>query len=261
MNLILTWLAIARQKISFRLMGKLLAIAFCSTIFFLGALPAQAAVKISPRLEEQILQVIRQHPDTILESVQAYQQQQQQQLQRTQQSFLQQLKANPAKVIGSSPTLGAEDAKILLVEFSDFECPYCSEARKTVQEFIEKHGKEVKLVYKHFPLVAIHNQAFPAAKAAWAAQQQGKFWEYHDALFTNQGKLSEEFYLQTATKLNLDVEKFKSDRLVAEAAITQDMVLATQLGLSGTPFFVMNGETFSGAIPLVELEKVLERVS
>jgi len=223
--------------------------------------PAQAATRISPQLEQQVMQIIREHPEVLIESVQAYQQQQQRQLQQSQLAFLQDLQTNPQVVIGNSPVTGSPNSKIVLVEFSDFECPYCAEANKTLKNFMAKHQDEVTLVYKHFPLTPIHNQAMPAAKAAFAANQQGKFWEYSDALFSNQKQLGEALYLDIATNLKLDLDKFKSDRALADNAIAQDMQLAQKLGITGTPFFVMNGETFSGAVQLSDMEKVLARAT
>lgn len=240
--------------------------------------PADAANRISSQLEEQILQVIREHPEALIESVQAYQQKQQAQIQQAQQAFVRQMKTNPQEVIGESPTTGSPQSKILLVEFSDFECPYCAEAHKTLKKFMAKHKDEVTLVYKHFPLTSIHPQAMPAATAAWAAQQQGKFWEYQDALFTHQKELGEPLYLNIAQNLNLDLEKFKRDRQsradkgerqsradkgersYADTAIEKDIQLAEKLGVSGTPFFVMNGQTLSGALQLSDMENALTRI-
>jgi protein-disulfide isomerase len=231
--------------------------------------PADAANRISSQLEQQILQVIREHPEALIESVQAYQQKQQAQIQQAQQAFVRQMKTNPEEVIGESPTTGSPESKILLVEFSDFECPYCAQAHKTLKQFMAKHKDEVTLVYKHFPLTSIHPQAMPAATAAWAAQQQGKFWEYQDALFTHQKQLGEPLYLDIAENLNLDIEKFKRDRQsraltgetsYADTAIEKDIQLAERLGLSGTPFFVMNGQTLSGALQLSDMENVLTRI-
>ncbi|MDZ8051054.1 MAG: DsbA family protein [Aulosira sp. ZfuVER01] len=224
------------------------------------SLPAQAA-SLNPKLEQQVLQILREHPEVIIESVETYQQQQQKQLQQVRQSFLQDLKTNPQLVIGESPTTGSTTSKIVLVEFSDFQCPYCAEAHKTLKQLLAKHQNEVTLVYKHFPLTAIHAEALPAAKAAWAANQQGKFWEYQDALFTNQKQLSEALYLDTAKALNLDLEKFKSDAFgannLAEKAIGKDVRLAEQLGIAGTPFFVMNSKNFSGVVQLSNIESIL----
>jgi len=226
------------------------------------SVPVQAATSITPQLEEQVLQILREHPEVILESVQAYQQQQQQQQQQTQQAFLQQLQANPQVRIGESPT-GGTSAKAVLIEFSDFQCPYCAEANKTLQQLLAKRQGEMTLVYKNFPLTTIHNEALPAAKAAWAAASQGKFWQYNDALFAQQDKLGEELYLATAKTLNLDLEQFNRDRhgKAASTAIGQDVQLAQRLGISGTPFFVLSGETFSGAVQLSDIERLLAPVS
>ncbi|MGB7442406.1 MAG: thioredoxin domain-containing protein [Coleofasciculaceae cyanobacterium] len=244
--------------------GKLIALLLLSCLTLLSwSFPAQAVTRISPQLEEQVLEIIRNNPEVILDSVQAYQQRQREELQQRQQAFVQELKANPQLVIAQSPTTGSAKANLLLVEFSDFQCPYCAQAHETVKEFMTKHGEQVTLVYKHYPLTSIHPQALPAAKAAWAAAKQAKFWQYHDALFTQQEQLGEELYMTIAKKLNLDLEQFNRDRNgdTAEAAVQADMQLAEGLGISGTPFFVLNGETFSGAVKLSQMEKILERVS
>ncbi|MFN6572553.1 DsbA family protein [Dendronalium sp. ChiSLP03b] len=226
--------------------------------FVLGySLPAQAASQINPQLEQQVLQILREHPEVILESVQAYKQQQQEQFKQAQQAFLQNLKINPQVVIGNSPTIGLAQSKIVLVEFSDFQCPYCAEAHKTLKPLLVKHHNDLIFVYKHFPLTAIHAEAMPAAQAAWAANQQGKFWEYQDALFANQKQLGEDLYLDIAKKLNLNLPKFERDRLLANTAIGQDIQLAKKLGIAGTPSFVMNSQNFSGAVQLSDIESKL----
>lgn len=256
MNQLSHWFYLHFQK-SLRLVGLLL---LYLALFFGWSLPVQADSRINPRLEEQVLQIIREHPEVILESVQAYQEKQQKQIQQARQSFVEQIKTNPKQVIGESPTTGSPDLKIVLLEFSDFQCPYCAAAHKTLKEFMAKHQDEVTLVYKHFPLTSIHPEAMPAAKAAWAAGQQGKFWEYHDALFSQQDKLGEQFYLNIAQNLNLDLEKFKRDRTNADSVIASDIQLAEKLGISGTPFFLMNGATFSGAVQVSDMEEILARV-
>lgn len=229
-------------------------------------LPAQAA---NAKLEQQVLEIIRNHPEVILESVQTYQQQQQQSLQQKRLGFLDTLNREPETAIGNSPTMGAENPQVFLIEFSDFQCPFCARAHDTVAQFMDKHQKQVQLVYKHFPLTEIHPQAEQAAYAAWAAQQQGQFWAYHDALFAEQDRLNDGFYRQLAQDLELDLAQFQQDLAIAPSAIEADRELATQLGLSGTPFFVMfapgepqgKGESFSGAIELAEMEEILQNVS
>ncbi|MBD2614488.1 MAG: DsbA family protein [Nostoc sp. ZfuVER08] len=230
-------------------------------LLFTWSLPAQAANRIDPQLEQQVLQIIREHPEVIIESVQAYQQQQQQKLNQVRQAFLQDLKTNPQTVIGNSPTTGATNSKILLVEFSDFQCPYCAEAHKTLKQLLAKYQGKIKLVYKHLPLAAIHPQALPAAAAAWAAHQQGKFWEYHDALFTNQKQLSEALYLDIAKNLNLDLVKFQRDQTLATPAIQKDIQLAEKLAVAGTPFFVISTPTISRVVQLSDIENILSNTN
>jgi protein-disulfide isomerase len=223
-------------------------------------LVAQAA-EINPQLKEQVLQIIRENPEVVLEAVQAYRKKQEGEQQKARQSFLQQMVANPQTVIGRSPTTGAKNGKILLVEFSDFQCPYCSKAQEPLKQFLAKHGDSVTLVYKNLPLTSIHPEALPAAKAAWAAGQQGKFWEFHTALFNNQKQLGEAFYQVTAKSLGLNLAQFDRDRTspTAETAIAQDLQMAEQLGIDGTPFFVMNGQPLPGVVQLSDLEKALEK--
>jgi protein-disulfide isomerase len=252
-----------RKFIKFqRLPGLLLAVV-CIVVINRW-LPAEAGgSEINPQLREQVLQIIRENPEAILETVQAYQKKQQQAQQQAQQSFLQQIKANPKAVIGTSPTKGAKNGKVLLIEFSDFQCPYCARANETLKEFMAKNGDTVTLTYKHLPLTSIHAEALPAAKAAWAAGQQGKFWQFHDALFTNQKQLGEALYQSTAKSLGLDLAKFERDRTssAAATAITQDLEIAEKLGVEGTPFFVMNGEPLPGAVQLSDLEKALAQIT
>ncbi|MEH2373498.1 DsbA family protein [Nostoc sp.] len=219
--------------------------------------PAQANSTIDPQLEQQVLQIIREHPEVVIESVQAYQQQQQQKVKQVQQAFLEDLKTNPQTVIGKSPTTGSTQSKTVLIEFSDFQCPYCAEAHKTLKELLVNYPDKLRLVYKNFPLISIHSEALPAAAAAWAAYQQGKFWEYHDALFTNQKQLGEALYLDIAKKLNLNLGKFKSDLTLATPAIKNDIQLAEKLAVPGTPFFVINSPTFSGVVQLEDIKKIL----
>ncbi|MDJ0795960.1 MAG: thioredoxin domain-containing protein [Calothrix sp. MO_167.B12] len=219
--------------------------------------PAQAATNIDPKLEQQVLEIIRKNPQVVIESIQAYQRQQQKKIQSARDKFLQDLKNNPKTIIGTSPTTGSPTAKVLLIEFSDFQCPYCGEAQKTLKALLNKYGNKVQLIYKNFPLSAIHKQAIPAATAALAAHKQGKFWEYHDALFANQNKLGEPLYLDIAKKLNLDLTQFKRDRKLVAKEVAQDTALARSLGLSGTPFFIIQSEEASGAVQLSELDKIL----
>ncbi|EAZ94360.1 DsbA family protein [Crocosphaera chwakensis] len=221
------------------------------------SVPSAQAV-IEPELEKTVLNIIRQNPEVLIESVQAYQKQQQEQQKQFIQSFISELETHPQTIIADSPITGSLTQKNILIEFSDFQCPYCQQAYETVKTFIESHD-EVTLVYKYFPLSSIHPQAMAAAKASWAAKQQGKFWPYYDALFTQQENLGEKLYLEIANKLNLNINQFQRDRNSqrADVAITKDMELARKIGIQGTPLFVFNGQFFSGSVPLSTLEKAI----
>lgn len=131
-----------------------------------------------------------------------------------------------------------------LIEFADYECPFCVQAHPDLKQFLQQYPN-ITLVYKHLPLTAIHPQALPAAKASWAASRQGKFWEFHNALFERQSDLNEQTYQAIATQLKLNLEQFNRDCNSDGAiqAIAQDMQLADKLNIEGTPsFLVINPE-------------------
>lgn len=215
----------------------------------------------SQDFEQRVLQIVGDHPEVVLESVQAYQERQQQAVRQTRQQFLAQMQSDPTATIGNSPVRGSTTASAVLVEFSDFECPYCARAQNVLKDFVNAHAEELALVYKHFPLNEIHPQAIPAARAAWAAQQQGRFWDYHDALFARQSSLEAGIYTEIAAELGLDVEQFERDRAsdASEAAVMQERQLAERLGLPGTPFLALNGEVIELPLELPKLEAALER--
>jgi protein-disulfide isomerase len=224
---------------------------------------AQQKPKVDPALEQQVLEVLRKNPDVVYQVLKKYAEEKQAaevaQEKVTQAASVQKFFKDTKAVIGDSPTRGAADRKILLVVFSDFQCPYCAKFNDNVKKFMSKHP-EVTLVYKHFPLTQAHPQALPAAKAALAAHKQGKFWEFHDILFANQQRLGEAFYLETAKKLKLDLKKFQADYDGADQLIVQDFTLGRRLNVQGTPAMFLNGESLVGANSVEELEKYLARV-
>ncbi|MBE9115879.1 thioredoxin domain-containing protein [Lusitaniella coriacea LEGE 07157] len=243
---------------------RFVIVGICITLISFFSIPPAFASRIDDmQLEAKVLRIIQEHPEAILESVQAYQQRQREEQQQQQQAFLQQMKANPRGAIGTSPTKGAAAQNIVLLVFSDFQCPYCAQAYKTLKQFAAKHQDRVTLTYKHLPLTNIHSQALPAAFSAWAAGQQGQFWAFHDALFEHQETLGEALYQSTAKSLKLDMEQFERDRNsnAASEAIRQDIEMAQALGANGTPFLVMNGEVILGAVEIPQLEDILAKVS
>lgn len=168
---------------------------------------------------------------------------------------------NPVKIdIAGSPVTGNPNAPITVVEFSDFQCPFCKRGNEVMKDLLKEYPEDVKIVFKHLPL-PFHQQAKPAAIAAIAAQQQGKFWEFHDALFENQDSLTDAKFIEIATNLGLDIEKFKADMKNEkfEKQVADDMALATQLGVRGTPGFFVNGVQVRGARPLPYFKELVDQ--
>ena len=144
--------------------------------------------------------------------------------------------------VEGSPFKGPKDAKVTLVEFSDFQCPYCSRATIWVNGLIKAYPNKLKVVFKHMPL-SFHKRAKFAAIATMAAHRQDKFWPYHDIVFRNMRKLSDDDLMKYAKDAGLDVAKFKKDLSDPELAkqVEADMALARKVGVRGTPTFFING--------------------
>ena len=164
--------------------------------------------------------------------------------------------------IGNTPILGKKDAKIKLIVFSDFQCPFSKRGADTVSALKAKYGDSLMFVYKNLPL-PFHPESMPAAKAALAAARQGKFYEFHDKLFESQDKLGVPLYLQIAKDLGLNLQKFNADRnnKEIEDQIKADLAQANSLGFNGTPGFALNGVKILGAYPLEHFEKVISALN
>lgn len=149
-----------------------------------------------------------------------------------------------AKRIADSPkaAFGAADAKVTIVEFSDFQCPYCSKAADVTTQVKAKYGDKVRVVFRHFPL-SFHKEAHLASQASMAASDQGKFWEYHDLLFKNQKALTRPDLEKYAQELKLDMAKFKKtlDDGTYKAMVDGDFALGQEVGVDGTPTMFING--------------------
>jgi protein-disulfide isomerase len=145
--------------------------------------------------------------------------------------------------IGSSPIKGDKNAPVTIVEFSDFQCPYCSRLQPTLVQVLEAYPKDVKLVFKDFPL-SFHKQAKNAAKAARAAGEQGKYWEMHDLIFEKFSTVNEEMFKEFAGKLTLDMNKFNADYSSTkyDQLIQQDINMGRTAGVTGTPSLFLNGK-------------------
>jgi len=145
--------------------------------------------------------------------------------------------------VGHSVPRGNKNAPVTIVEFSDFQCPYCAQAEPVLAQVLKAYPKEVRLVFKHYPL-PFHNYAMLAAKASEAAKEQGKFWEMHDLIFQNLGRIDEQRLKDFAKQLGLNVEKFSSDleSHKYDKIIQQDMMLARNSDVTGTPTMFINGK-------------------
>ncbi len=212
-------------------------------------------------LREVIKKVIKENPKLILNTINTYVKDEKQ---RKREEQLESSFKNPIKDIvatDANPSVGPKEAVITIVEYTDFECPYCSKGAKTVKKVLKKYPEKVRLVFKNNPL-DFHKQAIPAARAALAANRQGKFWEYHDLLFKKSSKLSEDQFVKFAKKLKLDMEKFDKDRKSPEIAkqVLSEMAEAKKHGLKGTPTFVVNGIVIRGAQKLDYFSRVIDRL-
>jgi len=162
--------------------------------------------------------------------------------------------------IDDSPVRGPADALVTLVEFSDYQCPFCRQANATVSQVEKKYAGKIRLVMKEFPLVSIHPQAMPAARAVIAAGMQGRYWEMHDKLFASP-QLDADTLERYAQEIGLDVERWKRDQNDPKVAATiqRDMDLATNLNVSGTPAFFVNGRRLpGGAAPLDAFSNLID---
>ncbi|MCB9527313.1 MAG: thioredoxin domain-containing protein [Myxococcales bacterium] len=161
--------------------------------------------------------------------------------------------------VGSSPMIGGKEPLVTIIEFSEFECPFCKRVGPTLDELKKDYGDKIAVVFKHNPL-PFHKNADPAARAAIAAGMQGKFWEMHDKLFENQKALAAENLEQYAKDLGLDMAKWKAD-MESEAVkkqIAEDQALANTFGARGTPNFFINGRKLTGARPTASFKEIID---
>ena len=163
--------------------------------------------------------------------------------------------------IGNSPTMGTDSADIDVVAFSDFECPYCRRVAPTLETLFNDYGGKVRIVFKHYPLTRIHPNAKRAHIASEASHRQGRFWEFHDRIFSNPADLSAETLRQYAVELGLDIALY--DRDIASVDVTQavdrDISDAQSLGVRGTPAFIINGVYVSGARSLGSFKQIIDQ--
>jgi protein-disulfide isomerase len=161
--------------------------------------------------------------------------------------------------LGDAPVRGSDEAPVTIVEWSDFQCPFCNRVNPTLVKIQEEYGDQVRFAFKHMPL-SIHPQAAAAHAASEAAHRQGKFWEMHDRIFANQRDLALPTLEGYAATMGLDMDQFRND-MKGEAVsktINDDLQQAATLGVTGTPSFFINGKFLSGAQPFASFKRAID---
>jgi len=161
--------------------------------------------------------------------------------------------------VGDAAVKGSDEALVTIVEWSDFQCPFCNRVNPTMAKIHETYGDKVRVAFKHNPL-PMHNRAMAAALAAEAAGRQDKFWEMHDKLFANGRALTDENFEKWASELGLDVAKFKTDMKdkALETKVRKQQSQGAVLGARGTPSFFVNGRHLSGAQPFEAFKALID---
>ena len=165
----------------------------------------------------------------------------------------------PIPTLGS-PAMGPATAPITLVEFSDFQCPYCSKAVAQINATLKAYPNDVRLIFKQYPLVELHPAAAISAAASLAAHAQGKFWAMHDVMFANRPKLSRESILAWAKEIGLDMKRFTAD-LDSDAikkAVARDRANGDKAGVEGTPTVFLNGQRYNGDLAPDAIKPVID---
>jgi protein-disulfide isomerase len=160
---------------------------------------------------------------------------------------------------GGAPSFGPETAKVTIVEFSDFQCPFCTRAANVVHQIREKYGDKVRFVFRQYPL-PMHGDAHLAAQASLAAHQQGKFWEFHDLLFANQRALTRPSLEGYAKQVNLDVPRLKRalDDQSLKTAVDADVKLGEEVNVSGTPTLFINGKRVANPTEFAPVAQLID---
>ncbi|MDH3210852.1 MAG: thioredoxin domain-containing protein [Myxococcales bacterium] len=163
-------------------------------------------------------------------------------------------------VASDGPSMGPAAAAVTIVEFSDFQCPYCQRALSVLRELRERYPNDVRIVYRHFPLDAIHPYARTSAEASLCAHDQGKFWPYHDKLFGNPGALTGDDLRRYAAELELEIDRF--EQCLAERphreTVETDAAAGSLAGVTGTPAFFVNGIFVEGAQPASTFAELID---
>ena len=170
------------------------------------------------------------------------------------------LEPTRVEVEAIGPFKGPDDAIVTLIEFSDFQCPYCKRVVPTIEQIVAKYPTQVRFVFRNLPLNRIHPRAQPAAEAAACAGKQGEFWGYHDLIFANNRALSDEDFEGHASELGLEMPTFRQcvQNRETQQIVDADLAAAESLQISGTPSFMINGIPMHGALSLETLSEAID---
>jgi protein-disulfide isomerase len=272
--------SLKRQKLETLIIERLLADEAAKRGISVPALlETEVTSKVAPVTEQEIESFYQENKSQlkgeeakIREQIRAHLQNQKFAVQRA--VFLQSLQANakitvylqpPAVVrvhvpIGHAPVRGEADAPVTIVEFSDFQCPFCSRAQVTLRQLLERYRGKVKVAYRDFPLDGAHPRARRAAEAARCAHDQGKFWEYHDLLFSHFPQANPEDLNEYAREAGLDITNFERCLSAGthKATVQRDLEEGMRLGITGTPAFFINGRPLTGAQPIESFVQVID---
>jgi protein-disulfide isomerase len=247
-----------------------------STLSVLACATAQA----TDTLGDELAKALRKNPDVLVEAIKANrkaifeiinqtgleeQARAQKETEEAERKAFEDSFRNPLKpAIGhETPIRGARNAKYTLVEYADFQCPYCADSHQTIQELRRKYGKDLRFIFKHLPL-SFHSQAMRAAQwfEAVAIQSPEQTWKFHDLLFENQEKLGVDFFRKIAMDLGVDVVKCErdADSQAVKDRIAADIEEARQHGFDGTPGFLLNGIPVKGSHPVETFETIIKRL-
>jgi protein-disulfide isomerase len=234
-----------------------------------GKVAAPTDAEVQKVYDDNKEQLGNQTLEQIKPRIVAYVRQQKEEERR--QAFLAELKAKHKTTVSLRPPVvevaaagrpargGGPNAPVTIIEFSDYQCPFCKRAEESVEKVMKEYGDKVRLVFRDFPL-PMHPQARPASEAAACANDQGKFWEYHAKLFANQSALADANLKAYAKDLGLDAAKF--DKCVADKKhakkVEEDIAEGSKVGVTGTPAFFINGRMLSGAQPFEKFKEVID---
>jgi protein-disulfide isomerase len=214
--------------------------------------PGQSFDELKPRIKQAVKQQkLRDNMGKMLEDLKS---------KHNVQVALQPPELPRVEVEAKGPSRGPNDAKVTIVEFSDFQCPYCGKEYPVIEKVMKDYDGKVRLVFRHYPL-DFHEHAEKAAEAAACAQDQGKFWELHDKMFTNQAKLAVDDLKSYAKAMGLDAGKFDKclDSGEKKSLVEDDQKAGSAAGVNGTPAFFINGVFINGAQPYEQIKQTIDR--